>query len=329
MKISVAMCTYNGECFLAEQLYSILDQNVPVDEIVICDDGSTDKTLQIIDRFIQKNKAPIKCIRNSRNLGYTKNFEKAICLCAGDIILLADQDDIWMSNKVEIICNYFSENPDKEYVFSNAILINSMGTDCFERDLFNVVGLTRRDIKLFEDGCSYDVMAVSSKVTGATTALKASFIPYCLPFPNLGKLAIHDGMMSASASIWNKIGCIDQYLIKYRIHLDQSVGLGLLLRYPQEKREYLSNLLMWHKSLTDPSNDLQRKNMDFVYKRFLSIRSVYALPKLVFLFIRGDYRKYYSDHYKVFFRDMKTLSRRILNQIRRIGQLRLTYTNEM
>jgi len=329
MKISVAMCTYNGESFLSDQLYSILDQNVPVDEIIICDDGSTDRTLQIIDRFIQKNKAPIKCIRNTRNLGYTKNFEKAICLCSGDIIFLSDQDDIWMPDKVEKICDYFSRNPDKEYVFSNAMLINSMGTNCFDKDLFDVVGLTRHDIKLIDTGCSYDVMAVSSKVTGATTALRSAFIPYCLPFPDLGKLAIHDGMMSASASIWNKIGYINQHLIKYRIHLDQSVGLGLLLRYPQEKREYISNLLMWHKSLTDPSNDLQRKNMDFIYKRFLSIRSRYAIPKLVFLFIRGDYRKHYSDHYKVFFRDMKTLFRRTLNQIRRIGQLRLTYTNEM
>ncbi len=100
MKTSVAMCTYNGESYLDEQLQSILEQTEPIDEIVICDDGSIDKTLSIIEKFIKAG-TPIRLILNQKNLGYTRNFEKAICLCSGDIIFLADQDDIWMPEKVK------------------------------------------------------------------------------------------------------------------------------------------------------------------------------------------------------------------------------------
>ncbi|MDO9153719.1 MAG: glycosyltransferase [Paludibacter sp.] len=83
--ISVALCTYNGEKFIEEQLNSILNQTLPVEEIVICDDGSTDNTLNIINLFEQNNRN-IKVFRNKNNLGTIKNFEKAISLTSGDII---------------------------------------------------------------------------------------------------------------------------------------------------------------------------------------------------------------------------------------------------
>lgn len=101
MKLSVAMCTYNGDKFIASQLSSILDQTIPIDDIVICDDGSNDKTLEIISRIQQENPNKINLFRNPVNLGSTKNFEKAIDLCSGDYIFLADQDDIWKKDKVQ------------------------------------------------------------------------------------------------------------------------------------------------------------------------------------------------------------------------------------
>ena len=90
MKVSVAMCTYNGHQYIKEQLLSILEQTIPIDEIIICDDGSKDATIQIIIEYMNAYPGVIKLIKNSQNLGYTKNFEKAICLCSGDIIFLAD-----------------------------------------------------------------------------------------------------------------------------------------------------------------------------------------------------------------------------------------------
>ena len=116
MKLSVAMCTYNGEQHVNEQLESILKQTMTVDEIIICDDGSTDKTIQIIEQFQMNFPNIITLHRNSFNLGSNKNFEKAITLCSGDYIFLSDQDDIWKINKVEKIIQSFLDSPSLEAI---------------------------------------------------------------------------------------------------------------------------------------------------------------------------------------------------------------------
>ena len=125
MTKSVALCTYNGNKFLKEQLDSILAQNLPVDEIVICDDGSTDGTLLILKDY--KNKFPelFHVIVNPENLGYVKNFEKALSLCTSDLIFLCDQDDIWHKDKVGHIVQYFSENQSISAVAHDLNLIGS------------------------------------------------------------------------------------------------------------------------------------------------------------------------------------------------------------
>ena len=88
MKISVALCTYNGEKFLKEQINSILQQSIHVDEIVICDDCSIDSTKEILDEFLQDFPNIFKIYINEINLRSNKNFEKAIKLCSGDFIFL-------------------------------------------------------------------------------------------------------------------------------------------------------------------------------------------------------------------------------------------------
>lgn len=127
MKTSVAMCTYNGAKYIREQLDSILNQSHLVDEIVICDDGSIDETIEIIKRIKRNTAIPISIYINEPHLGVNLNFEKAIKLCQGDIIFLSDQDDIWEENKVDTIIGYFSTHEDKNVVFGDAVLINRGG----------------------------------------------------------------------------------------------------------------------------------------------------------------------------------------------------------
>lgn len=98
--VSIAMTTYNGEKFIKKQLDSIINQTYKNLEIIICDDGSTDKTIDIIKEYQKKDKR-IKLYINEKNLGFSKNFEKAISLCKGDYIALSDQDDIWELDKIE------------------------------------------------------------------------------------------------------------------------------------------------------------------------------------------------------------------------------------
>src|SRR6476620_1984679 len=127
MKISVAMCTYNGGRFISEQLQSIIDQELPVDEIVICDDGSKDDTFAVIEKFQTTFPGLIKLHINEVNLRVNKNFEKAISLCKGDFIFLSDQDDVWRKDKTKKILEVFEANPQLEGVFSNGDLITETG----------------------------------------------------------------------------------------------------------------------------------------------------------------------------------------------------------
>lgn len=85
-KISVALCTYNGEKFIHQQIDSILNQSLKVDEIVVCDDGSTDETQNILAKYQNKYPSIFKIHINEKNLRSVKNFEKAISLCSGEII---------------------------------------------------------------------------------------------------------------------------------------------------------------------------------------------------------------------------------------------------
>ena len=106
--VSIALCTFNGVEFLKKQLDTIINQDYKNLEIIICDDLSKDGTKNILDKYsLEDNR--IKLFYNNENLGYIKNFEKAIKNCSGEYIFLSDQDDIWELDKVSKMLNTFKE----------------------------------------------------------------------------------------------------------------------------------------------------------------------------------------------------------------------------
>jgi glycosyltransferase involved in cell wall biosynthesis len=116
-RLSVALCTYNGTQYLQEQLDSIAAQTKLPDELVICDDRSSDNTVEIIKLFSSKVSFPVHLHINEINLRTIKNFEKAISLCTGDIIVLSDQDDVWKPCKTERILRCFQKKSRKWVCF--------------------------------------------------------------------------------------------------------------------------------------------------------------------------------------------------------------------
>lgn len=113
MTVSVCMGTYNGETYIEQQLNTILRQTKAPEEVILCDDGSTDSTVSIIEQFIRKNglNGKWKLYRNKINKGYPSNFYYACSLCNEEIVFLADQDDIWKNDKIEKMCRVMEENP--------------------------------------------------------------------------------------------------------------------------------------------------------------------------------------------------------------------------
>jgi len=112
MKISIAMTTYNGARYLKEQLDSFLYQSRLPDELVICDDSSSDSTVEIAEECLKNAPFTVTIIRNQTNLGFTKNFVKSMSKTNGDLIFLCDQDDIWYPNKIQNMVALFEVNRD-------------------------------------------------------------------------------------------------------------------------------------------------------------------------------------------------------------------------
>jgi glycosyltransferase involved in cell wall biosynthesis len=127
LRISVAMCTFNGGRYLEEQLESIGAQTRPPCELVVCDDGSTDDTISILKRFEANAPFPVRIVQNGTRMGSTRNFDQAIGMVRGELIALCDQDDRWLPHKLERLSNCLIENPFLGGVFSDAELIDGEG----------------------------------------------------------------------------------------------------------------------------------------------------------------------------------------------------------
>ena len=110
--VSIAMATFNGARFLAEQLASFAAQTRLPDELVVCDDLSTDETIAVVEGFAASAPFPVRIERNRVNLGLHRNFERALSRCSGDLILISDQDDIWYPDKIDAVVAAFDLRPD-------------------------------------------------------------------------------------------------------------------------------------------------------------------------------------------------------------------------
>lgn len=220
-KISVAMTAYNGEKFLKEQLDSIIKQSRQVDQLVVCDDGSKDGTVGLINEFSLTAPFPVKVVINEKNLGSTKNFEKAISLCEGDIIILCDQDDVWLYDKVKILEDVFLANPQCLMAFTDAMVVDEMNNPLYK--LWPVFNFNKKEQTLLKKGDGLKIFIGNNVVTGATAAIKKSLFEKAYPFP--AKL-VHDYWMAAISVLDGSLFFSDAVTINYRSHSAQQLGTG-------------------------------------------------------------------------------------------------------
>ncbi|MEW6612150.1 MAG: glycosyltransferase [Pseudomonadota bacterium] len=124
MRISVALCTYNGERFLPEQLDSLARQTLRPHEVVVCDDGSTDRTVELLPRFAKHAPFPVRVYRNERNLGVIDNFHRAARLCEGRYVAFCDQDDVWREDKLARCAAALAAEPDVLLLLHGATVVD-------------------------------------------------------------------------------------------------------------------------------------------------------------------------------------------------------------
>lgn len=241
MILSVALCTYNGEKYIREQIDSIINQSHKVDEIIICDDFSTDSTNQILKEYAYKYPALISIYENKSNLRTLKNFEKSISLTSGDLIFLSDQDDIWKENKVEVIVNYFKNIKEFKLLFTNGDLINEEGNE-LNSTLWDEWGFTNDMRKLWvkNEKAYKDLVVNKNKITGATVcfnkSIKKKAIPILTP-PGFW----HDAWLGIHAAAEDGLCFLEESLIFYRVHEKQQVGVSKNFKV-KDKKGSLSNI---------------------------------------------------------------------------------------
>lgn len=222
MKISVALCTYNGAHYLPAQLASIACQIRLPDELVVCDDGSSDNTVVLLSAFSKTVPFPVNVIKNDLRLGTARNFGKAISLCDGDIITLADQDDVWHPNKLACIYKVFCASPEVGLVFSNGKLIDGLGAP-LEQTLWQSANFSRLEKFAMQRGMAFDVELRRNVITGATVAFRAYWKQLVLPIPASGW--VHDHWIALLIAAVSPVKFIDKALIEYRCHSTQQLGL--------------------------------------------------------------------------------------------------------
>lgn len=192
-----------------------------VDEIVVCDDGSTDGTVQILKEYEQQFPNLFKISINEKNLQSVKNFEKAIEICRGEIIFLSDQDDVWMPNKVQAMLTYFETHPKINVLASNGFGIDEKSNELKVYSLWDIPQFfVERNIKVVY----YKIFSsIRNIATGASMALRRNFLPQITPFPEI-KGFHHDAWIALVAATQNSFDLLPQKLFKYRIHENQQVG---------------------------------------------------------------------------------------------------------
>ena len=218
------MITFQGAPYLKAQMDSILGQSVPVHEIIACDDGSTDGTREILAAYAADN-PQIQLHFNEKNLGTVANMQQCLRKTTGDLIFLADQDDVWLPTKAEKTLAFFQQNPEADAVFSNADIIDEVGETQFGMTLWDIIGFPYGQVDLadFE-------RRVDNVVTGAGLAFKRDSELIDTDIPQIPGL-LHDGWIGLYFAAKNTLKTNPEKLFQYRSHANQQVGGKIAERY--------------------------------------------------------------------------------------------------
>lgn len=217
-RISVCMATYNGEKYIRQQLLSILPQLDPEDEVIISDDGSTDRTMSIINQLADVR---IHISQNQGSRGPLSNFEQAIRRATGEFILLADQDDVWLPDKVIQIRSLLRNN---DLVLSDCQVVTEAG------ELIHESFFTHRGSRP-----GFWRNLYKNSYMGCCMAFRREVLTYALPFPP--EVHMHDWWIGLLVEARGRICFYPKPLINYVRHGgnasptgESGYGVGMRLR---------------------------------------------------------------------------------------------------
>jgi glycosyltransferase involved in cell wall biosynthesis len=305
MTLSVALCTCNGAAFLSDQLASLAAQVRPPDELVVCDDASTDDTPAVLEAFAAGSAFPVRVARNPVRLGATPNFERAIRLCTGDVIALCDQDDVWKPHKLRVLELELRANPRAGVVFSNAALVGANG-EPLRRTLWGALELTHGRRRRLAAGRGLEVLVRWNVVSGAAMAFRSSLCDLVLPIPPGW---VHDAWIALLVAAVAPIVPVAEPLIDYRQHPAQQIGerkRGLVAQYrkawemgrgtfegvAERFAEALARLRNWPGVPPERVRLLEEKVCHAQVRAGMRTPGVWRLPRVAREWWAGGYRRF-------------------------------------
>lgn len=211
-KVDVVMATFNGEKYIREQFMSILNQSVAINKIIICDDCSTDNTIKVIEDIIKAKKIfNVEILKNKVNIGPTRTFLKVINESHSEFIILADQDDIWLENKVyQLLQGARNLNSSKPGVFfSNLDLINSEGIK-IGKSFWQEWEINPKKIELRK--------IITGNIIPGCSMIINNKMKEILSKNNIDEISFHDHFILLISTIYKNFDFSDESLMLYRSH---------------------------------------------------------------------------------------------------------------
>jgi glycosyltransferase involved in cell wall biosynthesis len=224
-RVSVALCTHNGERYLAAQLRSIFTQSVAPKEIIVSDDASSDSSVALVEELRSEAAAvDVRVLRNPMPLGETATFERAIAATSGEFVALCDQDDVWHPQKLERMLRTFDSSPALQLLHTDARMVDEDGRPNGST-LFETLRVSETERARVHAGDAIGVLLRRNVVTGATTVMRRDLARRAMPFPSAW---VHDEWLAMFAAATGRIDLLEEPLIDYRQHGGNQIGASAL-----------------------------------------------------------------------------------------------------
>lgn len=260
-KISIVMATYNGGEYLKQQLDSFIKQSLQPNELIVSDDNSIDDTVKILKRYKKTAPFDVVIIENDVNVGYARNFEKAILASTGNLIYLCDQDDIWYPNKIQDLKKITRIYPEKDLFIHDTDIADSNA---------NKMGFTKLD-QLLKLNLSYDMMAM-----GTCMVVRRNLIEVLTPFPE--RLKSHDNWINEIARLLKVRMLIEKSFQLYRIH---STNTSSFIGNKTKKQNFLKHLIYRVTNRMSPKESVRKRKelFDLIENVVDEVEKKYSLEK--------------------------------------------------
>ena len=294
-KISVAMTTYNGSKYIIKQLDSLKNQSRKIDELVICDDCSTDNTVELVNDYIKSNNLEgWNIYSNENNLGFINNFKQAIKKTTGDIIFLCDQDDEWCVNKISTMTDIIEKNDQVKLLSCSLAFIDENSKPYTPS---NIPSWYQKMISTSpEEITPIDFISICNTnfAPGCTMCFTREI---CDKYCNMDYEyeLLHDWLLALIASVDNGYFHLNKPLINYRIHSSNAIGVSKAKK-SEEAQQQLSRLkrlksrLLFSENTTYKNKEKVKKCINYVDNR-ISLYENRSFSNLIAVLKASKYAK--------------------------------------